>query len=130
MPPWVAMSDGGHICSTIMSDRVGVSDGGLVGWFALPARSVLPAGRPDDGCVVSVWLVQPFGWHELLNSMHAVCTGFVCIAGQRRVRVSVPRRLIAQFDCIAVRDVFRRCILHRGHQSGVAMSSRCEISPS
>ena len=98
MSPWVAMSDGGRVCSIIMSDRIGVSDGGLdcatvvpdrvgvsdvrlVGWFALPARSVLPGGGPGDGCVVSVWLVQPFGWHELLNSMHAVCTGFVCIAG-------------------------------------------------
>ncbi len=81
VPHWVAMSDIGLDFINVVPDRVGVSDVRLVGYFAVPARSVLPSVGPGAGCVVSVWLVQPVVGHERIAGVHALCTGFVCIAG-------------------------------------------------
>jgi hypothetical protein len=73
--------NGGNECARDVPDRVGVSDVGLGGGCAVPARSILPRRGPRDGRVVSSGLVQPVAGHELLDRLLAVRIGCDCVAG-------------------------------------------------
>jgi hypothetical protein len=105
-------------------DRICVSEIGLVGGCAVPARSILPRDGTGSGCFVSSRLVQPVAGHERLDGLHTVCIGVDGVAGSVRVHRDLSCRLVRECDGKAVRDVSRWDVLPRFCQSGPSLSCR------